>query len=142
MKVARIFHVGMLVLALSACAAALFSKDVAAVFPPLDAGKGRVLFYRTSATSAAHTPDVRLNGESVGKADRRGVYFRDVVPGSYAVTTSISSKVINFHVDAGEKKYVRINNNFFGSNVHPELVESAQGESESSGLGLTGKGQK
>ena len=142
MKVARIFYAGMLVLAVSACAAGLFSKDGAPVLPPLDAGKGRVLFYRNSTSSAAYTPDVRLNGQSVGKADRRGVFFKDVVPGSYAVTTSITSKVINFYVGAGEKKYVRINNSFFGSNVYPELVESAKGESESSGLGLLGQGRK
>ena len=142
MKVARIFCVGMLVLAVSACAAGLFSNHGAPVFPPLDTGKGRVLFYRTSTSSAAYSPDVRLNGQSMGKADRRGVFLRDVVPGSYAVTTSMTAKVINFYVGAGETKYVRINNNFFGSNVYPELVESANGESESSGLGLMGQGQK
>ena len=132
----------MLVLAMSACTAGFFSKDGALVFPPLDAGKGRVVFYRTSTIGASVTPEVRLNGQNVGRPDRPGAFFRDVVPGSYAETTSMTSKVINFYVGAGEKKYVRINHKLFESNFNIELVGPATGESESSGLGLMGQAQK
>ena len=130
----RIFIAGAALLALTGCAGSLWPAASAKPLPPLDPAKGRVLIYRTSVYGATYTPDVLLNGEWVGKPDQRGVFFRDVLPGSYAVTTSITSKVVNFAIGAGEKKYVRLTSGFFEGRMLPELVEPAKGEAETSGL--------
>ena len=124
-----------LLLALSGCAGGLLSTEAPRSFPPLEAGKGRVFIYRTSSyTGAPYTPDVLLNGLRVGKPGRRGVVYRDVAPGSYAVTTTMTSSVVNFSVAAGEKKYVRINASLLKSQLLPELVDQAEGEAEAARL--------
>jgi hypothetical protein len=124
-----------LLLALSGCSGGLFSTGAPRSFPPLEAGKGRVYIYRTSSyTGAAYTPDVLLNGVRVGKPGRRGVVYRDVAPGSYAVTTTITSSVVNFAVAAGERKYVRINAGLLKTQLLPVLVDQAEGEAEVSRL--------
>jgi Protein of unknown function (DUF2846) len=133
----RIFIGGVLLLALTGCAGGLSpasSSGSAKALPPLDPAKGRVFIYRTSVYGASYTPDVLLNGEWVGKPDKRGVFFRDVLPGSYAVATSTTSKVANFSVGAGERKYVRLTSGFFEGRMLPELVDPAKGEAEVSGL--------
>jgi hypothetical protein len=103
-------------------------------FPPLEPGKGRVVFYRSSSAGSPYVSEALLNGERVGRADRRGVYLRDVAPGSYAASTTMTARVVNFAVAAGERKYIRFGNDLFGSVIYPELVEPARGESESAGL--------
>ena len=79
---------GVALLALQGCAGGLLSQGSAQALPPLEPSKGRVVFYRTSSLGAAYIPDVLLNGERVGRPNRPGVFFRDVPPGIYAVTTT------------------------------------------------------
>ena len=136
MRSTKIFCFGVALLAVSACAGGLWSTQAAQAFPPLDPGKGRVFLYRSSATGTAYAPEVMLNGEKLGKLDRRGVYVRDVPPGSYAATTTMTNRVVNFSVSAGEKKYVRFDSGIFESHMHPELVDPAKGEAETGKLGL------
>jgi hypothetical protein len=126
---------GVALLALQACAGGLLQKGGAQALPPLEPSKGRVVFYRTSSLGAAYIPDVLLNGERVGRPNRPGVFFKDVPPGSYAVTTTLTSRVVHFALAAGEKKYIRLTSGFFESHLHPELVDAATGEAESAGLG-------
>jgi len=134
-RIARLARGGALLLALCGCAGGPLSTDKPSAFPPLEAGKGRVYIYRSSSyTGAPFTPDVLLNGVRVGKPDRKVVFFRDVAPGSYAVTTTLTSNVVNFAVAAGEKKYVRIKSGMFNSQLLPELVSPSEGESEVSSL--------
>lgn len=123
-------------LALSNCGAGLLSKGSPQTLPPLDAAKGRVIIYRTSSMGSTYIPDVLLNGVKIGRPSRPGVFFRDVPPGSYAVSTSMTPRVVNFALAAGEKKYVRLTSGFFASQMVPELVDAATGESESAGLSL------
>jgi hypothetical protein len=123
-----------LLLAVSACATGLWSTEGAKAFPPLDPAKGRVFFYRSSEIGSAYTPDVLLNGEKVGRLDRRGVFFKDVLPGSYAATTTMTSKVANFSLRAGERKYVKLVGSLFETHMHPELVDPARGAAEVSTL--------
>lgn len=130
----RICIAGVLLLALSGCAGGLWSGGGAKGFPPLDPAKGRVFIYRTSSFGASYTPDVLLNGEVLGKLDRPSLFFSDVPPGSYAVTTTKTSKVANFSVAAGEKKYVKLSGGVFDAFMHPELVDPARGEGEAAGL--------
>jgi uncharacterized protein DUF2846 len=131
-----------LILAASGCATGPFSGGTGQALPALEAGKGRVLIYRSSAMGSPYVPDVLLNGERVGRLDRPGVIFRDVPPGSYAVTSTNISRVVNFSVAAGDRKYIRFANGFFEQYLHPEMVESASGESEAAGLRIVVQGQK
>ena len=124
-----------LALGLVACGGIFSKGDTGPGFPPLDTGKGRVFVYRTSAIGASYSPDVLLNGEGLGRADRRGVAYRDVTPGSYTVATTLSARVVHFAVAAGESKYVRLEAGFFETQLHPELVDPARGASEVEGLG-------
>lgn len=101
--------------------------------PPLEAGKGRVVFYRTNFALESQVPDIVLNGVRLGKPLQRGVFYRDVAPGSYAVTTTIASDIVNFRVNAGERVYVKLNPGW-GFRIAPLLVDAAVGEAESSGM--------
>jgi hypothetical protein len=130
----RTLWLAALLLALSGCATDLWTKPSGQALPPLEPGKGRVLVYRSSTVGATYVPEVLLNGASVGKLARLGVIFRDVPPGSYAVATTMSSKIANFAVAAGERKYVKLSGGFFDSHTHPELVDPAKGEAEVSGI--------
>ncbi|HEX2650437.1 MAG TPA: DUF2846 domain-containing protein [Burkholderiales bacterium] len=103
--------------------------------PPVPQGKGRIVFYRTNFALETQVPAVVLNGERIGKPLHRGVFFRDVAPGSYAVTTTIASDIVNFRVNAGERVYVKLNPGW-GFRIAPLLVEPATGEAESSGMTL------
>lgn len=143
MKSAKIFWITALLLAASGCVTGLWTKEGAQAFPPLDPGKGRVFIYRSSSyIGSPYVPEVLLNGERVGKLDQTGVIFRDVPPGSYAVTSTGISKVVNFAVGAGDRKYVRFASGYFESHMYPELVDPGKGEAEAAGLRIVGQGQK
>ena len=124
-----------LLLAISGCATGLGTKDVARVLPSLDPGKGRVFVYRSSSMGSGYVPEVLLNGEALGKFSQPGVVVRDLPPGSYALATTKSAKIVNFAMRAGETKYVRLTGGFFDLHMHPELVDPAKGEADVSGLG-------
>jgi hypothetical protein len=125
----------------SGCATGLWTQESAQAFPALDPGKGRVFIYRSSMGSQS-VPEVLLNGERIGRLDRPGVIFKDVPPGSYAVTSTRISKVVNFAVGAGDRKYVRFSSGYFEPHMHPEMVDAARGEAEAAGLRVAGQGQK
>jgi hypothetical protein len=133
----RILFTAVLVL-VAGCATGPSMKESAQAVPSLESGKGRIFFYRTMIVGAAYTPDVLLNGQKVGNAVPRSVFFQDVAPGKYAVTTTMTSEVVNLEVSAGEKKYVRLSY-AFGFRIYPELVDPPTGESEASELSLTGQ---
>jgi hypothetical protein len=135
----RIFIAGALLIAVSGCAGGPGAGGGVHALPPIEPGKGRVFIYRNSTLGSTYTPDVLLNGAWVGRPRGRGVYFRDVPPGSYAVTTSMTSVVAHFSVGAGERKYVRLSTGYFESHMHPELVDPARGEAEISGLEVLGQ---
>jgi hypothetical protein len=101
--------------------------------PPIAEGKGRIVFYRTNFALETQVPAVLLNGERVGKPLHRGMFFKDVAPGSYAVTTTIASDIVNFRVNAGQRVYVKLNPGW-GFRIAPLLVEPSVGEAESSGM--------
>ena len=122
---------------LSGCAG-VFGGAKADALPPLEAGKARIVVYRISMRGAAWPPEVMLNGESLGRADRSGMAWRDVPPGSYTVATSQNDHVLHFLAAAGERKYVRLAAGFFDDQVRPELVDPGKGASDVAGLGPFG----
>jgi uncharacterized protein YceK len=101
--------------------------------PPIDAGKGRIVFYRTNFALETQVPAIVLNGVNIGKPLQRGVFYRDVPPGSYGVTTTIASDIVNFRVKAGERVYVKLNPGW-GFRIAPLLMDPAVGEAESAGM--------
>ena len=103
--------------------------------PPIAEGKGRIVFYRTNFAIETQVPAVVLNGERIGKPLHRGLFFKDVAPGSYAVTTTIASDIVNFRVRAGERVYIKLNPGW-GFRIAPLLVEPPVGEAESSGMAV------
>jgi Protein of unknown function (DUF2846) len=135
MRFIRSFCFGVFLLAVSACATGPSLKESAHALPSIESGKGRIFFYRTIVIGAAYTPDVLLNGAKVGNAVPRGVFFKDVSPGKYAVTTTMTSEIVNIDMAAGEKKYIKLNY-ALGFRIYPELVDTATGEAEASELSL------
>ena len=132
------FVLSAILVIVAGCATGPSLKDSVRAIPALESGKARVVFYRTIVIGAAYQPDVLLNGQKVGSAVPRGVFFRDVPPGKYTVTTTMTSDVVTFDIVGGEKKYVKLNYGF-GFRIYPELVDSATGEAESSELSYTGQ---
>lgn len=62
--------------------------EVESNFPSLRPGYGRVLVYRAAGAGAAVQPEVRLNGELIGKAQPEGFFFVDRAAGRYTLSAS------------------------------------------------------
>jgi hypothetical protein len=114
---------------LSGCATGPSMSEVKTPLPTLSKDMGRVYFYRTGVIGGAYQPEVTLNGNVVGKAVPRGVYFKDVPPGSYKVTTSMTKETVNFALAVGQKQYIKLSYSF-GFNIYPEVIEASVGETE------------
>jgi hypothetical protein len=125
----------LLALALAGCGTWQSLTAEAKPLPAIEPGKGRIVFYRTNFALESRVPDIVLNGVRLGRPLERGVFFRDVPPGSYAVTTTIASDIVNFRVRPGERTYVKLNPGW-GLHIAPLLVEPAVGEAESSGMNV------
>jgi hypothetical protein len=113
------------------------SSEMAA--PP--AGMGRIYFYRTSVFGAAVQPEVKLNGEVVGKAVPQGFFYADCPPGDYTVTTATEvEKKLTFTLDAGQVRYVRlaISLGVFVGHVYGELVDGPVAANEMESTSYTG----
>lgn len=133
MQLKKIAVVGAALLALSGCASGPAYKDVSGSFQPVPAQSGRIFFYRVATMGAAVQPEVKLNGETVGKSVPKGFFFVDRAPGDYVVnTTTEVKKALTFHLDAGQTRYVRlgISMGFMAGHVYPELVEDSVGKAE------------
>ncbi len=94
-------------------------------FPKIEAGKGRVYFYRTSGMAAILRPNIRLNDEVVGEAIVGQYFYRDLAPGRYTVLTKTEvANDVTFDLKAGEEKYVRfgVSMGFLVGHVYPEVV--------------------
>jgi len=127
---------------LSACATSgpKFSEMVASISAP-NPDMGRIYFYRTAVIGAAVQPDVRLNGEVVGKAVPRGFFYVDRPAGNYQVATETEvERQLTFTLEAGQVRYVRlsIGMGFFVGHVYGELVDEAKGQAEIADMRFTG----
>ena len=133
MRISRFLFAVLIVLTIAACATSPWLKQQTAPLPALETGQARVYFYRTYVVGGGADPAVLLNGQEVWVARPRSVFFRDVAPGKYSVKTTVSSQVVKLDLAAGDKRYVKLSYGF-SFNTYPELVDSATGEAESSGL--------
>lgn len=62
--------------------------EVESNLPNLRPGYGRVLVYRLAGAGAAVQPEIKLNGELIGKAQPDGFFFVDRAVGRYTLTSS------------------------------------------------------
>jgi len=103
---------------------------------------GRIYFYRTSVLGAAIQPEVKINGEGVGKAVPNGFFYVDKVPGNYEIMTSTEvDRKLSLTLDGGQTRYVRLNISmgFFVGHVYPELVDLDVGTKEIQNCRYIGK---
>jgi hypothetical protein len=102
---------------------------------------GRIYFYRTVLLGFAVQPEVRLNGQVVGRAVPNGFFYVDRPAGSYEVaTTTEVERKLTFTLDAGQVRYVRLNISMglFAGHVYGELVDEARGQAEIADVRYTG----
>jgi Protein of unknown function (DUF2846) len=110
--------------------------------PP--SGTGRIYFYRTSIVGFAVQPQIRLNGEVVGKARPKGFFYADRPAGDYEVaSTTETEKKLTFTLAEGETKYVRlsIGLGILVGRVKSELVEANEAKEELASLHYIGTAQ-
>src|SRR5919108_813809 len=119
----------LLLLLVAACASGPKFESVENTVSPAPADKARIFFYRTAYLGAALQPDIRLNGNVVGKAEPGGVFFVDAPPGDMEVITgSEVEKKLTFQASAGDRRYVRSAVGFGVVlwRIYPELVDEAE----------------
>jgi hypothetical protein len=120
-------------LLLSACAAGTkFSemRDTTSVVQP---DMGRIYFYRRALVGMAVQPEVRLNGEKVGRAVPNGFFYVDRPAGNYQVVTETEvEKKLTFTLEAGQVRYVRldISMGFWVGHVYGELIDEDKARSQ------------
>jgi len=135
------------VVALAGCAATGAKYDqMAAAMPTLKAGEGRIYFLRSSSMlGAAVQPEIKLNGQVVGKSQPGGFFYVDRPAGKYAATTETETeKALTFVLDAGETKYVRssVSMGVMVGRVNLELETAEKAKAELGGLSFTGVASK
>lgn len=126
---------------LAACASGPKYADIAPTLEAPSTDAGRIYIYRTALLGAAVQPEVKLNGEVVGRAVPGGFFYLDRPPGNYEVVTSTEvDRTLSFTLEKGQTRYVRleISFGFFVGHVYPELVESAVGAQEIKETSYTG----
>jgi hypothetical protein len=64
--------------------------------------------------------------------------LKDVLPGEYSVTTSMTNTIVKFTVVSGQKQFIRLSYSL-GFNIYPELVDPLEGEREIQDLSYTPK---
>ncbi len=129
-------------LLVSGCATGPKFGDYLPKISDLPADSGRIYVYRTAVFGAAVTPEIKLNGEVIGKAMAEGFVYADRPPGNYEIMTSTEvSRKLSFTLEKGQTRYVRLNISigFFVGHVYPELVEPQVGRDEIKGTRYTGK---
>jgi hypothetical protein len=108
-------------------------SELAPTISKIPPDTGRLYIYRTTVLGAAVQPEIKLNGEVIGKAVPRGFVYVDKAPGTYEIITSTEvDRKLSLTLDKGQVRYVRldISMGFFVGHVYPELVDSDVGEKE------------
>lgn len=125
----------------SACATGPTYEQSSAQVQPLATDHGRIFIYRKSSLGAAVQPEVRVDGETVGKAKPKGYFYVDLPAGSHEISASTEAeRNLNLTLDAGEEKYVRLEVKMgaFVGHVKPVLVDVDAGREEIQEMKYTG----
>ena len=82
--------------------------EVEASFPTLRSGYGRLIIYRSGGLGAAVQPDIKLNGEVIGKSQPNGFFFIDRAAGKYTVSARTEVEtVLDTELVEGRTTYVQ-----------------------------------
>lgn len=124
----------------AACATGPSFEETTSAQQPIPAGKARVTVYRPSVIGAAIQPEIKLDGEVVGKAVPRG-YFQVITdPGQHVVSaqTEVEKRAI-FNLAAGEEQFVRLEVKFgiVVARIQPVLVDALNALDEIAPLAKT-----
>lgn len=99
---------------LAGTANVLFPGSVAnGPLPPPAPGMARLIFFRNvDYQGSSASPVISLNGSPTGRTENGSMFYRDVAPGTYAVTALPSLPFANqfptVNVKAGDLKYIQI----------------------------------
>ena len=97
------------VVLLSGCATGGFRyEEMSSAIPPLQGNACRVFFYRdASMMGAAIQPEIRLDGEVVGRSQPGGFFYVDTQPGRHLATSQTEAEArLEFDLAAGQTVYV------------------------------------
>lgn len=128
-------------LLLSACASGAKFSEMSSTIPAAQPDKGRIYFYRTAVVGFAVQPEVRLNGEKVGKAVPNGFFYVDRPAGNYQVVTETEvEKKLTFTLEPGQVRYVRldISMGFWVGHVYGLLIDEKKARSEIASMNYIG----
>jgi hypothetical protein len=115
--------------------------EVETNFPTLRPGYGRVLVYRPAGMGAAVQPDVRLDGELIGKAQSEGFFFVDRAAGRHTLTTSTEvTSTVDIELSDGATAYVQfgMTMGLFVGQPRLTLQSAAAARLQLAGLAYTG----
>lgn len=118
---------------LAGCATGPKFAEVIPSLSKMPPDSGRIYLYRATALGAAVQPEVKLNGQVIGKSVPRGFFYVDRKPGNYEILTSTEvDRKLSLTLDKEQTRYVRLNISlgFFVGHVYPELVDTEVGEKE------------
>lgn len=122
-----------MLLFLAGCAKGPSFSDYASSIPNLKPGEGRIYFYRTATGGAAIQPEVKLDGEAVGKSVPKGFFYVDRPAGTYEVSVKTeAAHKVSVPLQAGEVKYVKLKLKigFLVGRIKPEIVDEIKGSIE------------
>jgi hypothetical protein len=116
--------------------------EIATSIPAVEAGKGRIMFYRPNTVlGAAITADIRLNGNVVGRSERGSFFWVDQAPCDCIVATSTEvERQLTFKLGAGETRFVKtsVSMGLMVGRINPELVNSEEWNKDLPELSYTG----
>ena len=116
-------------IAIAGCASSgIKYSDLGASAAATNPDLGRIYLYRTAIVGLAVQPEVRINGEVVGKAVPNGFFYVDKPAGSYEIVTSTEvDRKLSLTLEKGQTRYVKLNISigFFVGHIYPELADTA-----------------
>ena len=107
-----------------------------------DPNLGRIYMYRTAIVGLAVQPEVKINGEVIGRATPKGYFYVDRPAGTYEITTTTEvERKLSLTLDKGQTRYVKLNISFgfFIGHVYPELIDTDAALKDIKDLQYTGQ---
>lgn len=130
------------VVALAGCATGVKYGQMATSMPTVKTTEGRVYFFRSSSMfGAAVQPEIKLNGQVVGKSQPGGFFYVDRPVGKYtAAAATETEKELTFVLEAGETKYIRTSPSMglMVGRINLELETAEKAKAELADLSFTG----
>jgi len=114
MRIAHRWHGTAIAFLLIATSCAQLPITGSAATPPVPPGDARLWFYRDGGPrETQERPYLRLNGQIAGISEPNGAFYRDVLPGHYAVTVDsyLGTQVNQFadiDLTPGQEAYVKV----------------------------------